>query len=49
MQNFNLQQYLDATYAGATVGKVTTYYGYYTMQVLKDGNPVGMTDVHGNT
>jgi hypothetical protein len=43
------QQYLDANYTGTTAGQVTTYYGYYTMQVLKDGNPFGMMAVYGNT
>ena len=42
------QQYLDANYTGTTVGQVTTYYGYYTMQVLEDGNPFGMMAVYGN-
>jgi len=43
------QQYLDANYTGTTVGQATTYYGYYTMQVLKGGNPVGMMAVYGST
>ena len=43
------QQYLDANDTGTTVGQVTTYYGYYTMQVLKDGNVVGMMGVYGAT
>ena len=43
------QQYLDANNTGTTVGQVTTYYGYYTMQVLKDGNVVGMMGIYGNT
>jgi hypothetical protein len=43
------QQYLDANYTGTTVGQITTYYGYYTMQVLKDGNPAGMMSVYGTT
>ena len=43
------QQYLDANYTGTTVGQVTTYYGYCTMQVLKGGNPVGMMAVYGST
>ncbi len=43
------QQYLDANYTGTTVGQVITYYGYYTMQVLKDGNVVGMMSVYGTT
>jgi len=42
------QQYPDANYTGTTVGQVTTYYGYYTMQILKDGNPYGMMAVYGN-
>ena len=43
------QQYLDANYTGTTVGQITTYYGYYTMQVTKDGNIKGMMAVYGNT
>jgi len=43
------QQYLDANNTGTIVGQVTTYYGYYTMQVLKDSNVVGMMSVYGNT
>ena len=43
------QQYLDANDTGTTVGQVTTYYGYYTMQVLKDGNVVGMMGVYGTS
>jgi hypothetical protein len=43
------QQYLDANYTGATVGQVTTFYGYYTMQIMKNGNIVGMMGVYGTT
>lgn len=43
------QQYLDANYTGTTVGQATTYYGYYTMQILNDGHVVGMMGVYGNT
>ena len=43
----NAQQYLTANYAGSSVGQVTTYYGYYTMQVVKDGNVVGMMSIYG--
>jgi len=43
------QQYLDANLTGTTVGQITTYYGYYTMQVLKDGKPVGMMGIYGTT
>ncbi len=43
------QQYLDANYTGATVGQVTTFYGYYTMQVMKNGSILGMMGVYGTT
>jgi hypothetical protein len=43
------QQYLDANYTGTTVGQITTFYGYYTMQVMKNGNVFGMMGVYGNT
>ena len=43
------QQYLDANNTGTTVGQVTTYYGYYTMQILKDSNVVGIMGVYGST
>lgn len=43
------QQYLDANLTGTTVGQATTYYGYYTMQILKDGKPAGMMGVYGTT
>jgi hypothetical protein len=43
------QQYLDANYTGTTVGQMAIYYGYYTMQVLRDGNVIGMMSVYGNT
>jgi hypothetical protein len=42
------QQYLDANDTGTTVGQITTFYGFYTMQVLKDSNTVGMMSVYGN-
>ena len=43
------QQYLDANYTGTTVGQITTFYGYYTMQVMKNGQVFGMMGVYGNT
>jgi hypothetical protein len=43
------QQYLNSNDTGTTVGQVTTFYGYYTMQVLKDGNIFGMMTVNGQT
>lgn len=42
------QQYLDANQTGTTIGQVTTYYGYYTMQVMRNDNIVGMMSVYGN-
>ena len=32
----NAQQYLNPNYKSTNVGQVTTYYGCYTMQVVKD-------------
>ncbi len=46
----NAQQYLDTNYPGTTVGAPTTYYGYYTMQVMgSNGNIVGMVGINGAT
>jgi hypothetical protein len=46
----NAQQYLDTNYPGTTVGAATTYYGYYTMQVMdSNGNVVGVVGVNGAT
>jgi hypothetical protein len=43
------QQYLDVNQTGTTIGQLTTYYGYYTMQVMNDGHVVGMMSIYGNT
>ncbi|MGA2680548.1 MAG: hypothetical protein ABSF44_01965 [Candidatus Bathyarchaeia archaeon] len=43
------QQYLNANYTGTTIGQVTTFYGYYIMQALKDGNIYGMITINGQT
>jgi hypothetical protein len=43
------QQYLNTNYPGTTVGQTTTFYGYYTMQVLKETNYYGMMTVNGQT
>ncbi len=43
------QQYLNTNYPGTTVGQVTTFYGYYMMQVLEGTNYYGMTTVNGQT
>ena len=46
----NAQQYLNTYYPGTTVGAATTYYGYYTMQVIdSNGNIVGVVGVNGAT
>ena len=46
----NAQQYLNTYYPGTTVGTTTTYYGFYTMQVVgSNGNIVGMIGVNGAT
>jgi hypothetical protein len=42
------QQYLDANQTGTTIGQVTTYYGYYAMQVMRNDNIVGMMSVYGS-
>jgi hypothetical protein len=43
------QEYLDANYTGTSVGRATTYYGYYTMQITRNGTVVGMMGVYGTT
>jgi hypothetical protein len=41
------QQYLTSNYKGTTVGDITTFHGYYTVEVLKDGSSYGMLSVNG--
>ena len=41
------QQFLDANLPGVTVGEVDTFYGYYTLHTLKDGQIEGMLSVNG--
>jgi hypothetical protein len=43
------QQYLNASLLGTTVGDVTTFYGYYHIDVLLSGNTYGMLSVNGYT
>jgi hypothetical protein len=43
------QQFLNTYYAGTTVGDATTFYGYYTIEVLNAGSPSGMLSVNGYT
>ncbi len=45
----NAQQFLNGNIAGTTTGDVTPFYGYYTIEVLKDGAPYGMLSVNGYT
>ena len=47
--NAAAQQYLSTNYPGTTVGQVSTFYGYYNMQVLKGTNFYGMMTVNGQT
>ncbi len=43
----NAQQYLNTYIPGATTGDVTTFYGYYTIEVLNGGTTYGMLSVNG--
>lgn len=43
------QEYLDNCNTDATAGEAEPFYGYYTLDVLKDGQPVGMLSVNGYT
>ena len=43
------QQFLDANMPGVTVGEVATFYGYYTLHILRNGQVVGMLSVNGYT
>jgi hypothetical protein len=43
------QQYLSTVMPATTVGDVTTFYGYYNVEVLSGGNTYGMLSVNGYT
>ena len=43
------QQHLDTNLSGLSVAEVTTFYGYYTLHTLKDGEIEGMLSVNGYT
>jgi hypothetical protein len=43
------QQYLDSYIQGITVGDVTAFHGYYTVEILNNGAPYGMLSVNGVT
>ncbi len=45
----NAQQYLNTNLAGTTVGDVTTFYGYYNVEVLNAGTTYGMLSVNAYT
>jgi len=41
------QQYLNAYYRGTITGNVKTFYGYYTVEVLNNGDTYGILSVNG--
>ena len=43
------QQYLDINLPGLTVAEADTFYGYYTLHTLKNGQFEGMLSVNGYT
>lgn len=43
------QQYLNTYVAGSTTGDVTTFHGYYTIEVLTNGTTSGMLSINGYT
>ncbi|MBI4268155.1 MAG: hypothetical protein HY662_05150 [Chloroflexi bacterium] len=43
------QQYLDTNIPGLTVAEADTFYGYYTLHTLKNGQVEGMLSVNGYT
>lgn len=43
------QQYLDTNLPGITVAEADTFYGYYTLHTLKNGEVEGMLSVNGYT
>ena len=45
----NAQQYLNTYLAGTTVGDLTTFYGYFTIEVLSSGATSGMLSVNAFT
>ncbi len=45
----NAQLYLNANYAGTTVGDAQAFYGYYHVEVLNAGNTYGMLSVNSYT
>lgn len=41
------QKYLDKQIPGSKSGKLDTFYGYYTVEIAKDGRTLGMLSVNG--
>ena len=41
------QRFLDANLPGVTIGEADTFYGYYTLHTLRDGQVEGMLSVNG--
>src|SRR3990172_3775851 len=42
-----VQQYLNAYLPGTTTGNMTTFYGYYTVEVLSAGKTYGILSING--
>lgn len=43
------QRFLNVNLPSVTVGEADTFYGYYTLHTLKDGQIEGMLSVNGYT
>ena len=43
------QEWLDANFPGRAAGEADSFYGYYTLHFLKDGEIEGMLSVHGSS
>jgi len=43
------QAYLSNALPGASVAEADPFYGYYTLDILQDGAPIGMLSVNGTT
>jgi hypothetical protein len=41
------QQYLTPYLPGTTTGDITTFYGYYTIEILNGTTPYGMLSING--
>jgi len=43
------QQYLDAQLPGAKTGEAIAFPGYYTIDIDRNGKPIGMLSVNAST